>query len=101
MSKLIDRTLSVMVVAASAVVLYNSYSDKRKAQSEALPSIRQGKVTDEQVKGFGLARTVEGDSSAPLRFFVFSDYECPFCQTFHEDLLQQMAKNPEVSSRSV
>lgn len=36
---------------------------------------------------------IKGDINAPIKIVEFSDFECPFCQRFHETLEQVMANN--------
>jgi len=46
--------------------------------------------------GASLARTgvVVGDSLAPLRIVMFSDFECHYCRRFHETLTKLRARYP-------
>ena len=36
---------------------------------------------------------IEGKADAPVTIVEFSDYECPFCERFYSDTLQQLRKN--------
>lgn len=42
-----------------------------------------------------------GDSAAPVKVVVFTDFECPFCKSLHEKIMQRMREHPKRVSLSV
>ena len=64
---------------------------------EVTPVLKTGKERTEQptlqtsiyIKG----DPILGDKNAPITLAVFSDYECPYCKKFHDDILPHLKRD--------
>jgi protein-disulfide isomerase len=74
---------SVMMIAASAVLIWNSWQSRRPAPSR--PSAL-GKTVDTR----GIA--VKGNADRGVALIEFADFECPFCRKFAQETFPALDK---------
>lgn len=86
-------------VAASAVIglvifLTGGYTPSKSAAStvntNAVAAANTGAQTFGNVKAISDADYIRGDKNAKVTLIEYSDYECPFCKSFHPTMQQVM-----------
>jgi protein-disulfide isomerase len=77
--------LSGILVASAFFITSN-----RTNQSAAVVQSQQGQAGEASARPITAQDRVRGNPNAPIQFVVYTDYECPFCATFHATLDQIM-----------
>lgn len=81
---MIDRIVTwVLALAAAAIAVVLVRREFFPAQA---PSDYVETVVLEDWERLSSSGTWIGDSAAPVRIVEFTDFECPFCRGFHEDV---------------
>jgi len=83
----LDVLATVALTIAAFLVIWKHYSG---SQPSTGPSRRELAVPTSLVDLTGLA--IKGDPAAKAVLLEFSDFECPFCAQFSQDLLPQLQK---------
>ena len=92
MSKLLDRTLSLVLTIAALAIAANLLAQwvgiSRAAADTWEDQERQAPVVKDWRDGLQFGLPLYGSANAPVVIMEFSDFECPFCKQFHEVLHQ-------------
>ncbi|MCX6788961.1 MAG: thioredoxin domain-containing protein [Candidatus Jorgensenbacteria bacterium] len=89
-----DKMLPASIIIAAVLIMvglvYNAGKKDLSAGNQANQlAAAQNQPTQEtgspeKVRAFSKEDHVLGDPNAPVKFIMFSDFECPYCKTFHE-----------------
>lgn len=85
------------VLVVCAVVVTGAVVRRELFESTAPPSPAAPPVARKLVPGQDLAAGVRllGRADAPVKLVAFSDFQCPFCATFHQALQRVRARHPD------
>lgn len=91
--------VAAAVIIAVAFILFNrptssgieiDYSDVQVAQSDIVQNSGTPSADhDDGALSFATGSTV-GDPNAPVTMHIFSDFQCHFCKSFHDEILPQI-----------
>ncbi len=79
-------------IIALAIILPQAYSSKKSTNTAvaAAPTNTAAAATFSAPKAVSDADYIRGNKNAKLTILEFSDYECPFCKSFHPSMLSVM-----------
>ena len=88
-----ERTLSVILVAAAAVIAAGML--KREFLTERAAAPQPILTFEKDWKDFLTVAEPSGDTAATVKVMEFSDLECRFCKIFHKNLREVLAADPK------
>jgi protein-disulfide isomerase len=95
-NKLTQYLTPLAIVVAGGIIgaaLYFGGNNVKTAEKVA-PAPTQEQVSDTTSKVRPVAATdhIKGNPDAPIKIVAYSDFECPFCQRFHNTMNELMKK---------
>jgi protein-disulfide isomerase len=74
-----------ILIAALVISLALVHNTGKKDLSAGQPGNQETQQvgSPKNVKPFNANDHILGDQNAPVKVIVFSDFECPYCKTFH------------------
>lgn len=89
-----DYFLPISIIVAAVLITGGivwstmQKSNNNTANPQAIDEIKLA----ENVLPVSDADHILGDKNAPVKIITFTDFECPFCKVFHENIKEAMAK---------
>ena len=85
--------IPLSIILAGGLVALSIYFGGKNTQNVAVQptNTNQANIVTGQVDPVTAADNIVGDINAKVVVVEYSDYECPFCKTFHKTMQQVMA----------
>ena len=91
--RLFDIVTSLVLVSAALLVIYRNLHDPRVARRQSVP------IPADPIAVSGLP--TKGAASARFAMVIYSDFECPFCKRFAQEVLPVLEKKYVADGRLV
>lgn len=87
---MLPASILISALVISVALVYNTGKKDLSAGQPVVQGNEQA-GSPKNVKPFSANEHVLGNPNAPVKLILFSDFECPFCKTFHEDTVRKIA----------
>jgi len=88
---MLPASIIIAAVVISVGLFYNAGKNDLSQGPQQNPGVEQA-GSPKNVKAFSADDHILGNPNASVKLILFSDFECPYCKTFHEDTVQKLAK---------
>mgnify|MGYP001585987252 CR=1 FL=1 len=92
---LVPAAIVIAGAFIAGAVIFTSPNSKAVAVKGADNNPAQETDTTNKIRAVSETEHIKGDFNAPIKIVTYSDFECPFCQRFHNTMRSLMEKHKE------